>query len=386
MRELWLVVGRELKEATRRKSFWIVLAVLALGSTAAVTIPELIDGGPDRRDVAVVGDPGPLEAQLGPVVESLGDELRVTSVEDLAAARRAVEDGDADVGVQAGAQPTIVVTAGEHAELVALVQQALAGGALADRLVEAGLSPQEAARAMDVRAAEVVQLDEERSDRRAVAAIVSIALYILLLALMIQVANGVAIEKSNRISEVLLAIVRPGPLLFGKVVGVGLIGMATLGAAAAPVVVKLLVGGDLPEGVAGALAASAAWFLLGIALYLIVAGALGALVERQEEAGSVVTPFTMALIGSYLVAQSAPDGPVATVLAYVPFSSPLVVPSRVAAGVSSPVEMAASLLLGVVAVVLVARIGAVVYRRAIVRTGRRLKLREVLGSSTTTPR
>jgi hypothetical protein len=46
--------------------------------------------------------------------------------------------------------------------------------------------------------------------------------------------------------------------------------------------------------------------------------------------------------------------------------------------VSSPFEVVASLTLLVVALVLVVRIGAVVYRRAIVRTGRRLKLRQVL--------
>ena len=54
----------------------------------------------------------------------------------------------------------------------------------------------------------------------------SIVLYLLLFMLMIQVANGTAIEKANRISEVLLAIVRPGALLFGKVIGVGIIGLA----------------------------------------------------------------------------------------------------------------------------------------------------------------
>jgi ABC-2 type transport system permease protein len=53
-------------------------------------------------------------------------------------------------------------------------------------------------------------------------------------------------------------------------------------------------------------------------------------------------------------------------------------PSRLALGVASPAEVVASLLIGLVAVVVVVRVGAVVYRRGIVRTGRRLRLREVL--------
>ena len=76
--------------------------------------------------------------------------------------------------------------------------------------------------------------------------------------LTIQVANGTAIEKANRISEVLLAIVRPAPLLFGKVVAVGLIGAMTLLAGAVPVLIKAVAGGDLPAGLLQGLAAGGA--------------------------------------------------------------------------------------------------------------------------------
>ena len=197
---------------------------------------------------------------------------------------------------------------------------------------------------------------------------------------MVQVANGIATEKANRISEVLLAIVRPSSLLVGKVLGVGLVGTATLAAAIVPVAVKLVRGGDLPEGLGAALAGGAAWFVLGLALYLTIAGALGALVERQEEAGSVVTPMTAVLIGTFIVSQSGADSTLGAVLAYVPLTSPLLVPTRIAIGVATPTELAVSLVLLVAAIALVARVGSTVYARAIVRTGRRLTLREVLRS------
>jgi ABC-2 type transport system permease protein len=58
----------------------------------------------------------------------------------------------------------------------------------------------------------------------------------------------------------------------------------------------------------------------------------------------------------------------------------MVMPSRIAVGAASGAEMAVSLALGLTAIVVVARLGSVVYRRAIVRTGRRLKVREVLRS------
>ena len=64
-----------------------------------------------------------------------------------------------------------------------------------------------------------------------------LAVLYLVLLFAIQAANGVAIEKANRISEVLLAIVKP-TAPFGKIVGVGIVGLAGQAAGAIPVVVK----------------------------------------------------------------------------------------------------------------------------------------------------
>jgi ABC-2 type transport system permease protein len=374
-----LVAGRELSEALRRKSLWVVAAVLLLGSAAAMVVPELLDDeGRDRYTVTVVGGSPELDEALAAVGSAVEADIAVTTSPDRAAARLAVEEGDADVAAVAGDAPAVVAEAGANDRLVAAVQQALALDGLVGRLEASGLTAEEAQAALSAPAPAVERLDEESSERRAASAVLGIVLYLLLLSLMVQVANGTAIEKANRISEVLLAIVRPGALLFGKVLGVGVVGLLVLACGVIPVVVKLAVGGDLPPGLGGALAASAAWFLFGIALYLTIGGALGALVERQEEAGSAVMPLTITLIGAYIIGQTSPEGTLATVLAYVPLTSPLIVPPRLAMGAASPVEVVVSLVLGVLAVVVAVRFGAVVYRRAIVRTGRRLKLRDVL--------
>jgi ABC-2 type transport system permease protein len=86
------------------------------------------------------------------------------------------------------------------------------------------------------------------------------------------------------------------------------------------------------------------------------------------------------LIAFYLVGQGGADSTLGAILAYVPFAAPMVMPARIALGASSALEVAASLAIGIVTVIVVARLSAVVYRRAIVRTGRRLKLRDALRS------
>jgi ABC-2 type transport system permease protein len=378
MSALGLVVRRELREALGRRSFWVVCGLVLLGSSAGMVLPSVLDRGPTVDHVALAGDGN---GALGAAVRAVDEhEVRVQPVPDARAARAAVDDGRADVGIAVGAgdAATLYVKAGQHQTLVAIAQEVLAAQATTRRLEGLGLSAPQVRDALQLRPGHVVELDTKSASRRGSAAIVSTVLYILLLMLMITAANGVAIEKANRISEVLLAIVRPVPLLFGKVIGVGIVGLLTLACGAAPVVVKLAAGGHLPTGLAPAVAGSAAWLVLGLALYLTCAGALGALVERQEDAGTTAAPLSIVLIGSYLLAQSAPESPVAGVLAYVPFSSPVVMPARLAVGASSPLEMAGSLVLGVGAVALAGRVGSLIYRRAIVQTGRKLKVTDVL--------
>jgi ABC-2 type transport system permease protein len=381
-RSTTLVAGREIRETFRRRSFWAIAAILFVGAAAAMIVPELLrDDADPRYDVVVVGRDEVLDASLEEVASALDLDVRLSHVEQVSTARDRVEDERVDVAVVPGEEPRIIAISGENERMVAAARQALTSAALVQRLDAEGLSSAQIQAATDVPAPRLEEIDEEKAGRTAAAAVISIVLYILLLSLMIQVANGVAVEKSNRISEVLLAIVRPGALLFGKVLGVGVVGIVTLAAGALPVVVKIVVGGDLPDGIGAAVAGSALWFLFGLVLYLIIAGSLGALVERQEQSGSVVAPLTFLLIGTYIVAQSSADSTLGLVLAYFPLTSPLMVPTRIAMGVATPVELVISALLLIAAIVLAGRVGSTIYARGIVRTGRRLTVRDALRNS-----
>lgn len=378
-----LVAGRELKEAFRRKSLWIVLALLFVGSSVAMILPEVLDGGSTTYDVAVARGSvsGPAFADnLRVAARSLDAQVRLRTVNDRAEGRKLVADDDADLAVVGTNPPTVIVRDDKNDTLVALVRQSLAASALVSELRQAGLDQSTIDRVLTTPTVHVQSIAADSGDRQASAAILSLVLYLILLLLMIQVANGVAIEKANRISEVLLAVVKPSALFFGKVVGVGLVGLAGLAAGGIPVVVKAVVSGDLPAGLGPAIAGGLPWMVLGLALYLTTAGALGALIERQEEAGSVLTPLSMLLIGTYVLAQSSAGGSFGAFLAIFPFTSPIVMPARLALGDASAAEIVASLVVGVVTLLFVLRLGAAIYRRGIVHTGRRLKLGEVLRS------
>lgn len=376
-RTTWLVIEREIREAARRKGVWALVGLVLLGSAALVVLPEVIPEGDDSADIVLVGDD---TIAVTAALEAVPDrEIEVTTAPDRAAVDLAIEEGDADLAVlfRSDDVPEVLVE-DDTTELVAIVREVVTNRVAATRLAERGVDAGEVSAVFAEAAPEITLVDAAQAGREGAAFALTMVLYLVTVILTSQVASAVAIEKSNRVSEVLLAIVPPRSMLIGKVVGVGFIGLVTFLAGALPIVVRFALGGDLPEGVGQTLAVSGAWFLAGLVLYLTLAGSLGALVARQEEVGAVVTPLTMLLVAGYIAAISAGDSIVGLVLGVFPLTSPLVAPYRIAVGAGSPVEYAASIVVLLVSVVVVGRLATVVFRRAIVRTGDRIKLRDVL--------
>ena len=68
-------------------------------------------------------------------------------------------------------------------------------------------------------------------------------------------------------------------------------------------------------------------------------------------------------------------------LAFVPFTAPVAMPVLVAVGAAPAWQMALSAVISLAATVGMARLAATIYERAILRTGGRLKVRQVLRSA-----
>lgn len=376
-RTTWLVVERELREALRRKGIWALMALIFLGAMAVVILPEVLPDRENTADVVLVGDDaigvtGALQAVPDP-------DIAVTSSPDRDTAALAVEEGDADLAVllRGDDVPELLVE-DEATDLVAIVREVVTNRVAATRLASEGIDLAEVTAAFADAVPEISLVDAEQESREGAAFGLTIVLYLVTVILTGQVASAVAVEKSNRVSEVLLAIVPPRSMLAGKVIGIACIGLITLLAGALPVLVRIALGGDLPDGLGRTILVSGAWFVSGLVLYLTLAGSLGALVARQEEAGAVVMPLTIVLVAGYFVAITAGDSVVGLVLGIFPLTSPMVAPYRIAIGAGSLPEYLVSLAVLLLSVVLVGRLGVLIFRRAIVRTGERLKLRQVL--------
>jgi len=227
-------------------------------------------------------------------------------------------------------------------------------------------------------------VDEDARSKRTIATVAVFILYGQLIGYRFAVATGVVEEKSTRVVEVLLAAVRPVQLLAGKVVGIGVlaIGHAALMAGSALLAARASGAGSLPSGSAEAIVMTVLWFAIGYALYCTVFAAMGSLISRSEEIQNVSFPVQVPLLVGYFIATVAlSDGNPTTVLrifAFVPLTAPMCMPVLRAIGAAPLWQVALSMALTIAATVATARIASGIYRRAILRTGRRLRLREVL--------
>ena len=188
------------------------------------------------------------------------------------------------------------------------------------------------------------------------------------------VVSGVVEEKNNRVVELILSTVQPRHLLAGKVIGIGLLGLAQL-ALVAGLAAALLAAGvfDAPAALGGSLALVVPWFALGFALYAVAYAAAGALASRQQNAETAGQPVTYTLVAAYFagyVAVSADsDGALAHVLTVFPLTAPLVLPAR-SALVGVPLwEHALALVLVLASIYALVRFAGRVYAHGLLHAG-----------------
>jgi ABC-2 type transport system permease protein len=384
----WLVSRREINDRLRAKSFWIASILLLVAVAAGAVIPALLHGHKSTARVGLVGGQVAAMAQTAREAGRIsGTTVIVVRLPDLAAAKARLRSGSLDA-----------VLVGDSQVLVK--QQSFAGGAapggtLAGALSQIGglqklyasLPPTVAAGI----AAHGITLPVHSLSpppkglaSRITGLSVAILIYIIILTYGIRITIGVGEEKASRVVEVLLTTLRPAQLLAGKVIGQGLLALAQI---AAMVAVYLLLGhaagSSALHGATGSVVVVAGlWLVLGYAFYCTAYAAAGSLISRQADAYNAAIPLQLPLILAYgltySVVYASSVNAFYHVLAFVPFTAPVAMPVLVAVGAAPAWQVAVSALISLASTVAMARVAATIYERAILRTGGRLKVRQVL--------
>jgi ABC-2 type transport system permease protein len=377
-----IVAQREIRQRGRSRAFAVSTIVLLLVVAAGVAIPAILAHNTKPQRVGVVG--AQVAAMTG-IIREAGHltDTGVTVVREpsLAAAEAALRSGALDVAL-----------VNDSEVLVKQVQVASgSGGGLPSAIADvAGLSrligqlpPGAADRGVTLPVRGLTPPSASLS-RRLTGLFTVVLVWILISAYGSQIAMGVGEEKQNRIVEVILASVRPIQLLTGKVFGIGLLALAqALLMVAVFLGLGAAVGSSLVHGAAaGIVIVGAVFLVLGYAFYCTAFAAAGSLVSRQSDVGTVVLPVQLPLIVAYALSYTVIYANSASafyhVLGFLPPTAPIAMPVLYAAGDVPAWQAAVSAALVAAGTAWMARTAATIYGRSILRTGARVRLREVL--------
>ncbi len=368
-RAITLIARREIRERLRSKVFLVSTLVMLLIVGGSTALQGALSKKPTYHVAVTAPAPAGLAAALERAAKPFDDaKVRLRIVASPAVGRRILEAERVDALLLLS-QDRLVFRTNVDAKAAAIAD-------IAVRAVRNQLPP-----TPELTTATLHRPDSETTDAQTLVAYVSSLLLLTSLAIYGQwVVTGVVEEKNNRVVEIILSTVRARHLLAGKVIGIGLLGLAQL-ALVAGLAATLLVAGvyDAPAGLGGSVALVIPWFALGFALYSVAYAAAGAMASRQQNADTAGQPVTYTLLAvyfaGYLALASNTDGPLANLLTVFPLTAPLVLPAR-SALVGVPLwEHVVAVVLVLATTYALVRVAGRIYGHGLLRSGPRLGVR-----------
>jgi ABC-2 type transport system permease protein len=386
-RRIWIVAQREIRERGGTRSYRISTAVAVLLVIAVIVLPSLA-GNSNTYHVGFTGAvPEETAIALAAQAKAVDHNLQTTRYPTLADGERAVRDKKVDVLLVDGTRlewrstsdSTLSAAVANAVQAVHIRQQADQLGISADQLGQL-LVP------VTVTSRTIGAAHTSDQDANTVGFIAVGALFLAISFYAGFLLTGVVQEKSNRVSEVLLARMPAREVLAGKVLGIGAVGLTQFAviAAAAGVTVQIMNQANAPNIPADVLAWTVVWFVLGYFFYSVVYAALGATTSRIEDAQAAIAPVTGMMILAYLAviyAEEHPDAAATVLLSYFPPSAPMVMTYRVALSAAPAWQLISSTLLMAFVIWALIRVAGRIYSGALLQFGSRVPLRDLWHST-----
>lgn len=236
-------------------------------------------------------------------------------------------------------------------------------------------------------------------------------IYIMMMSYGTQVMRGVAEEKTNRISEVIISSVRPFQLMMGKILGIGAVGLTQfLIWMILMLTMQMAIPLFFPEAMNQAHHASQIanenvtvlaetmqgitslplgkiifyflfYFLLGYLTYASIFAAIGSVAsEDQQEAQQLVFPVLMPIILGFVIMTNAVENPNSSIAVFAsifPLTSPIVMMGRITYEI--PLwQMALSMSLLIASFIFFTWIAGKIYRTGILMYGKKISWKEMI--------
>lgn len=238
--------------------------------------------------------------------------------------------------------------------------------------------------------------------------IMGFTVYMMLFMYGAMVMRGVIEEKANRIVEVLVSSAKPFDIMFGKIVGIGSVGLtqiliwiaflfllslilpSVVGLFQTPENLQTISAAvqqmgtankfEIPPIPVGLVVAFLTYFLLGYFLFATLFAGIGASVDQEQDAQYISTPVYLPLIIPILFVANVmanPDGIFATIMSLIPFFSPILMTVRIAATSVPLWQIVLSFILMLLTFLGCTWLSAKIYRIGILIYGKKPNFREI---------
>jgi ABC-2 type transport system permease protein len=416
MRKMMLVVKREYLERVKKKSFLIgtilgpVLMALLIFTPAMLfkLTPET------RTTVAVIDRSGAVYPQLETALaDTLPDGSAMFKIREEPAEEATLDQtrrmlaGEIENDTLDGylVIPADVVETGKvvfygkrvgDIKTLERIESALSTIVIGMRLSERGIDYGEVRGLVKPINLEATQIKEGGEERKGGFDFVFMSTFLFIMLIYMTILMwGVAVqrsiieEKNSRIIEVLLSSLRPGDLLFGKILGVCAVGLtqyAIWGLFGGLMVTYGLAMGGQVAAVAQSLSLSTLgffilYYLLGFLYYASLFAGVGSVCNTDQEAQQMQQPIMLPLIFTIVIPMliiQRPDGMFATVISLIPFFTPVVMFMRINVLMPPVWQIALSIVIMIVSIWAVGRLSAKVFRTGILMYGKKPDAREIL--------
>ncbi|MGI6369052.1 MAG: ABC transporter permease [Ignavibacteria bacterium] len=242
--------------------------------------------------------------------------------------------------------------------------------------------------------------------------ILALAMYGLMFLYGSQVMQGVVEEKTNRVIEILASSAKPFEIMFGKVIGIGAVGltqvlfwiilagllMTGIGYFAGSAVLSESVASNqmvdsnmmelasqssfsLPSISPWLIVSFVVYFLLGYFLYATLFAAIGATVDQMQDANSISGPVSLLIIIPILFIPNImvnPEGILAVVLSLIPFFTPILMIARLASIAVPLWQVILSYVLMILTFFLCLKFAAKIYKIAMLKYGKKPTFKDIV--------
>ncbi|AOZ92427.1 ABC transporter permease [Paenibacillus crassostreae] len=427
MNKIGTVIGFTFRNKVKTKAFIITTLVLAIIMSIAINIPYFIQlfSGEDLKDGAsgestkiglIYGQQAELAEQLDSYWKAQNNEdltLVKYDTADIQVLQNDIEEGIIEGYLQFTEDTNVifpaVIYASEEGEQLNPIAQAELTGALqtvkTQSIVKDSLTPEQIAElgtpvqfnTESVSLASGIDNKTATEENEAQEILNFGVVYVLIILFFFttmttgnMIASEVTTEKSSRIMEILITSVSPLTQMFGKIIGMFLVGLTQIATFILVLVANLLMPQNkqlladfdlnLSQVSLDVLIYGFIFYVLGYFLYAVLFAAVGSIVSRTEDLGQAVMPITMLSLAAFYIGTfsiSVPNSVLMKVSSFIPFFSPTTMIVRIGIGEVAVWEIWASILALVVFIIFFGWLSAKIYRTGVLMYGKRPTMKEI---------